>query len=79
MDTTERRLLSSELGRTAKHMWTLPLSCSRELREWNRENTNKLNERVDNYEASRGRENANSNSNSNSNISTMIKASAERA
>ena len=81
MDTTERRLLSSELKRAAKYTLegTLPLSCSRELREWNGENTRNLNDRVDNYEASRGRENANSNSNSNSNISTMIKASAERA
>lgn len=75
MDTTERRLLSSELERTAKHTLsgTLPLSCSEELREWNRGNTKKLNDRVDNYETSRGRENANSN------ISAMIKASAERA
>ncbi|MBQ8751061.1 MAG: hypothetical protein IJZ30_05450 [Alphaproteobacteria bacterium] len=75
MDTTERRLLSSELERTAKHTLngTLPLSCSEELREWNRGNTRKLNDRVDNCEALRGRENANSN------VSTMIKASAERA
>ena len=75
MDTTERRLLSSELERTAKYTLngTLPLSCSEELREWNRGNTKKLNDRVDNCEALRGRENANSN------ISAMIKASAERA
>lgn len=75
MDTTERRLLSSELERTAKHTLNgmIPLSCSEELREWNRGNTKKLNDRVDNYEALQGRENANSN------VSTMIKASAERA
>ena len=75
MDTTERRLLSSELERTAKYTLngTLPLSCSEELREWNRGNTKKLNDRVDNCEALRGRENANSN------MSAMIKASAERA
>ena len=82
MDTTERRLLSSELERTAKYTLngTLPLSCSEELREWNRGNTKKLNDRVDNCEALRGRENAKrGRENANSNISAMIKASAERA
>ena len=82
MDTTERRLLSSELERTAKYTLngTLPLSCSEELREWNRGNTKKLNDRVDNCEALRGRENAKrGRENANSNISAMIKTSAERA
>ena len=82
MDTTERRLLSSELERTAKYTLngTLPLSCSEELLEWNRGNTKKLNDRVDNCEALRGRENAKQGrENANSNISAMIKASAERA
>ena len=73
---------SSELERTAKYTLngTLPLSCSEELREWNRGNTKKLNDRVDNCEALWGRENAKrGRENANSNVSAMIKASAERA